>query len=548
MFFEEQREKLIDTLLIAGATIVVAAAIWFGLYFVYAQEEFKQRSLAESTLQKYSLKLDLAIEQLRVVTSSLAIFVEDHLEQPDRIKAEKELKEHIEKTLEEYPFLSGVQITKSGVVVQEIRIRSEVDSLRGNDLFLSEAFREDTIRSVNQLKSSFIGPKELIGGAMAVYVQVPVFDSNKEFHGVVQTAVRLDKLLMLANMDQLVSAGMPYELSKISEKPKGLWLFWADAKNILGKDLLTVPLQLKDARWELSVEAPIMKNRTTNLAIIFILALLCGVIAAILTKKCRLSLKQRQAVSDKQNDRTRNLTRMIEHYREIFDSADVGFIQWDKNQCLETWNIGFEKMYPKLVPFLEKGITRKQIYLLRAKFQEQEIITDWESTGTWYRNLDDGRIMMLKRTVMPDGGRLGMHVDMTAALGDQEYEKCLHLKTSEDQGVLVAKLNGIFVLVEAKKAFQSVLALWPGLQTEAVLFDLSRVDGDIQSVRDFCDGDYVVEARRKASPKIPPVFKVAFVLGSDKDPGRQEENTESDRLNIRAFYSRSDALAWLQTP
>ena len=543
MFFEEQRQKFKDVLIINGIAIIAFVVVWLGLYLIYEREAFKQRCAAENALQKYSLKLTQAVNQSLVVTSSLALSIEEDIERSNLASEEKILKTRANKVMVAHPFISGVQIAKNGVITQETRIRSEIDSLRGVDLFLDSAFKNDTIRAVNQLNASVIGPKYLTEQMLGVFFQVPMFDQDKKFLGLVQTAVRLDKLLQLADMDQLVRAGMPYELWKTIEPYQSRWLFWYESENTLGKDLLMAPIPLPDGRWELMIEDPVAKFKMPALAAIFVIALLSGGLAALMAARGRSNRMQQSSIKDRQNNRLRHLMHMVERYRELFDAADAGFVQWDKNQCLETWNKGFEKIYPEITPYLEQGMTRKQLYKIRARFDENDIVTDWESTGTWYRQMDDGRIIMLKRMAMPDGGRLGMHVDMSASLGDQEFERSMVHKTSVADDVLEARFTGFFSTIDAKKAYVSVLCSWTQHEIPSVLMDFSKVAGDEKSMKDFCSGQFVATERKEVFPKIPPVAKLAFVLKAEEDT-EVEDNRQTG--NIRVFYHRSNALAWLK--
>ena len=422
MFFEDQRNKLKNGLGLAGFVLAAFLMAWLALNAAYQQYAFEQRCVVEKQLQRQSLKIVSVIEQARTATRAIALVLEHHMNAPLDDKNEKDLKTITDKAMEAFPYISGVQITRNGAVILETRIRSEIDSLRGVDLFVNETFKEATIRSVNQITSSIIGPVELTSNALGLYVQTPVFSRENEFLGLVQIAMRVDKLLFAADIDQLARAGMPYELWKISEAQNSRWLFFYESETLLSKNLLSSPIDLQGNHWELVVEDTTEKNESSIQAASFLIALLSSIAAGLLAVRMMDIKKQQLIATEKKDARLIRFINYVDHYQEILDAADVGFILWDKHQNLELWNLGFEKMYPKLVPFLEKGMFRKEVQALRAKFDERDIITDWESTGTWYRHLNDGRIIMLKRFAMPDGGRLGMHVDMTASLGDQEHE------------------------------------------------------------------------------------------------------------------------------
>lgn len=107
-----------------------------------------------------------------------------------------------------------------------------------------------------------------------------MFSKKHEFLGLVQTAIRVDKLLAAADIEQLTRAGMAYELWKISEAENSRWLFQSEPEILLGSNLITHSVNLQDNHWELTVEDQTEKYKTSIQIAIVLVSVLSGLGAA----------------------------------------------------------------------------------------------------------------------------------------------------------------------------------------------------------------------------------------------------------------------------
>ena len=422
MLFDEQFERSREKRLLWGATIGTFVAVLLVSMFLYRNYEEQQKATVESVAHQNARRLLKNIDAMSSSMRALRILVDAQVG-GDLSPA---LQTQLDQLRGLYPFISSFEVVNKGVVAM-VSSRAEDPRPLGVDVFKDPLHRLDAQRAIERNDVTVTGPIPLFNGEVGIVLRSPVFDlrgQNKEtpeFWGFVQASASIKELLEASDLRHQWVDKAKFELWKMDESTGERWMFHGSQDDPFDYTI-DVPIEFLDGHWMMSLEDPTAQTRNIAWLLILLLPSLSALAVAHWVRESQRKHAAQVRIHERQLDRNRRLSSLIELYQDIFDAIDAGLVQWNKEQCLETWNSGFEKMYPRLVPHLEKGMTRKSIHRLREQFGETEVTQDWESTGTWYRQLEDGRIIMLKRTAMPDGGRLGMHMDMTHALGDQEYE------------------------------------------------------------------------------------------------------------------------------
>lgn len=420
--FEDHAEEHREKIQLGGAAAASFVVVLIFLLFSYRWHVVNEKRQLETVANQYATRLARNIDAISATTRALRASVDVHITDGLSLAA---MQSQLNVLLTIYPFVSSLQIAPKGVVTFESSIVPGGMPSLGLDLLNDPALKQDALRAANRNDVTLVGPLPLWNGPLGIILRAPVFDRGRQgkpqFWGLVQASSPVTQLLDASGFNDLESNGYRYELWKQDKNTGERTIIKMSETTPLGKTI-DFSIDLPDTVWVLALEDTSTPFKYLAWLVILLGPSLVAWGVGTLVRTAQQNRRQFEETIEKQKEHLRRISALVDLYQNIFDAIDAGLVQWSKDQCLETWNLGFEKMYPKLTPHLEKGMTRKSLHRWREQFGETEVSQDWESVGTWYRVLADGRIIMLKRTAMPDGGRLGMHMDMTHSLGDQEYD------------------------------------------------------------------------------------------------------------------------------
>lgn len=398
------------------AALFATPIVVTGLAYRVSEHAWLEQFEAQAAM--YAARLSRNVNALLVLNRTLAIVVRQN-----RASVHSPyIQSVIDESKATFPFIKSIQLLPEGDVAMRTGEKEELlpaDSPLSND----PVYRADDERAIELNEPQLLGPIVLKNGRKGLVVRTPVYLDEMQtylrFWGFVQTLVSFDSLLESSGFSDLDSMRSHYQLWK-SDRDSGDPVVMIESGSSDLKNSMDHPVDLPLRPWWVTIENPPSTLGAMTWQGVFVCTLLLSMLMASLRIRARHKSDQLREAHHTLAERANRVTGLLSMYQDVFDATDSGLIVWSSKQRLETWNFLFEKMYPQLAESLHKGMTRRELHAIREKVGEISLMHDWESVGTWYRNLPDGRIIMLKRSALPDGGRLEMHTDMTKSLGDDE--------------------------------------------------------------------------------------------------------------------------------
>lgn len=416
---EEESSGKRDLILWGGAVIVLFCALIL-LNVINDQYVQKQKFDQTTMVSHYATRVQRSAETLESTMRALGVAAQMLDQRDDQGK----LQDLLNQMGRMFPMANNFQLTTNGVVAME-SAGADARYPLGASLPTDPEGLVDAQRSIENGKPYIEGPLLLPGGQDGVVVRAPVYaprgsGTGPRFWGFVQAEVTISNLLTYSGFTDLDARDFRFVLWEPDRRGSSRKLI---ASNCLGKAprASEANIQLFDDHWILAMATTprLYPNSTwVFMVLVSILAAIGYAVAISRYFRFRDTLLNGHARLHAMNQR---LITLVERGNDIFESADVGMIVWSKDRTLLTWNASFEAMYPALAPNLHQGLTWKELRTLRDELGETQITNDWESVGTWIRRMPDGRAILLKRSEMPGGGRLGMHVDVTKISDASEY-------------------------------------------------------------------------------------------------------------------------------
>ena len=413
-FWSSTRRTVLFWVGIASAIVTPIAVLGLG-YRLYEFNRYQQFSAqASGYVEQFEHNLIAAIVLNRTLTAVFRANSES-IDSPD-------VQSVLHASIDEFPYVRHLRMMPASGASATV---SQVHTQPDDALFDQDAvFLLDSKRSVEMKESMIAGPLKLTDGQPGLVVQTPLFVPNSvepsmRFWGFVQSVIPVQSLLESSGFNDLDTLHTHYAIWKTDEN-SGERIVLASDGEMSSFNTFDLPVALINHRWWITFENPRLGQTGWYWVAV---SLISGSISSFLVFRLvrrRRFRKELKAATSTQNERMGRISTLLNLYQDIFDSIDSGLVIWNKNQVLESWNFVYEKMYPGIAKSMTKGMTRRELRALIEERGEVSATHDWESLGTWYRHLPDGRIIMLKRTAMPDGGRLVMHTDMTQSLGDDD--------------------------------------------------------------------------------------------------------------------------------
>jgi len=265
--------------------------------------------------------------------------------------------------IERYGGISSLQLAPFAVVRQIYPLKGNEAAI-GHNLLNDPERRTETLAAIQSGKLTLAGPFELIQGGSAVIGRYPVFLHDKrdpsphKFWGLTIVLISLPELIQASNVDQLVSRGYEYELSRIHPDSARRHVF---ARS--GQDPLDAPAKIAvsvpNGEWTLSV-APRngwipMQLIVSGLLISVILSL---VIASLVDQRIKVALDLSVSNEQLQNeiDLHRNTAKALQmalaeseqnqkRFRAVAQTAADGIVTIDSSGTILYMNRGAETMF-----------------------------------------------------------------------------------------------------------------------------------------------------------------------------------------------------------
>ncbi len=245
-----------------------------------------------------------------------------------------------------------------------------------------------------------------------------------------ETGVDLNVELLLERPDGQLIAALPHdEIGTGTTRPSPLGSGSADGKaiEVSGKDEASATLVVSRASLFDDIDVVLVANRDAMLKEWLkdrdriVAASLAGAFMLVaFAMVLLLALRQRER---SEAERSRAALVLV----NAIDAMSDGFAMWDEEDRLVTCNQGYKNLSPVIEDMLEPGVRYEDIVRAEvAAGQHHEPGEDAETTvarivsrhqtgtGSWERQLPDGRWVLKKERRTADGGVVGIRTDITA--------------------------------------------------------------------------------------------------------------------------------------
>lgn len=389
-------------------------ATGYELYTEHRNQAFATRAAV------YAERLEDNINAIHVLNRAIAIVSRDKLAAIEVTT----IRPVLNGAMGEFPYLSHIRVAPANGPSLTIG-KGDYEEVADEGLFEPDAvYHLDTQRSIEMKESLMVGPIKLHDGQVAIVLQTPMYTAPGPNHeslylGQIQSVVPVKALLAESGYEDLTTRRWHYGIWKTDENSGERISLVDDGQETRGESY-DFPVALPNTQWWVTID-----DASTQLDFVVwpILILAAALISGVSVRRQYSDRQQLAALKKSARTHTEKMGRisqLLTLYQDVFDSVEAGMVVWNKDQVLESWNFGFERLYPGIAKVMVKGMTRRELRTLIENLGEITATHDWESLGTWFRQLPNGRMIMLKHAAMPDGGRLVMHTDMSMSLGDDD--------------------------------------------------------------------------------------------------------------------------------
>lgn len=264
---------------ISVAVFLVSLALGSGVITQIERVRVQQRraiALDRATDHAHAHALQMQIDRAMSAAYGLAAMVrqgQGHINTFDTLTTQM---------LPLYPGLSALALAPDGVV-------TEIVPRAGNELaigvdFLSDPKRYPTARkALNSRTVTLEGPLKLSNGSSSLIGRLAVFLGEGEsahFWGFVTAVAKMDELMRICNLQQMVEAGYNYSLVHNNANTPGSVLARSTSDAL--DDPVVHNIQMSNSQWALSVVPIVGWHAYASLLVEFLLALLVSALLAYL--------------------------------------------------------------------------------------------------------------------------------------------------------------------------------------------------------------------------------------------------------------------------
>ncbi|MFW1677852.1 EAL domain-containing protein, partial [Pontibacter sp. JAM-7] len=177
--------------------------------------------------------------------------------------------------------ISNLQLAPEGVV-QYIHPLAGNEKAIGHDILKQDARRYEALKAIREHRMTVAGPFHLVQGGVGLIGRNPIFlptDEGERFWGFASALIFVDDLLQVTDLDQWESRGYRFSLSR-QLGDGNTWEAFAQSRLPISENALTVPIQLPNAVWHLTMSPPPGSNNQWYYG--YLLTILASLIAAIM--------------------------------------------------------------------------------------------------------------------------------------------------------------------------------------------------------------------------------------------------------------------------